>query len=147
MMKAYLIWFIASAIFVFLEIFVPGGIIVFLGLSGLLVSALLYFEFIDSAYMAFIVWFISSICMILFLRSFFMKYFEGDTSKQEIDEDKIANGMVALVTKDILPEEMGRIRFRDTTWGATSEDSIKEGENAIIIKQDGINWIVKKENS
>ncbi|PCH45309.1 MAG: hypothetical protein COC23_08100 [Hyphomicrobiales bacterium] len=66
---------IFGVILIFLEVVVPGGIIVFLGLSAGLISALVYFEIVTSIVTAITIWFIVSLFFMLGLRSFFMKYF------------------------------------------------------------------------
>jgi membrane protein implicated in regulation of membrane protease activity len=96
--------------------------------------------------MSFIIWFISSIIMLLGLRSFFMKYFEGKTRVQNTDEDIDAYGQNATVVESINPSKSGRIHFRGTTWSARSEVSIDKDEAVIVIGRDSNTWVVKKIN-
>ena len=64
-MEAWLIWSIVGAVMILLEFVVPGGIIVFLGISALLVGAGIYLEWITTIPEAFITWFMSSIFLML----------------------------------------------------------------------------------
>ena len=145
MEQAY-IWLICSVILIILEAVIPGGVIIFLGISGLVVFGLLKAGFVDSVYMRFIIWFIASIVMLLGLRSFFMKYFEGKTRVQNTDEDIDAYGQNATVIESINPSQNGRIYFRGTSWSAKSEVSIDKDETVIVIGRDSNTWVVKKIN-
>ena len=78
-MEAQKVWLVISLVLIFLEFIIPGGVVVFLGLSALLVYGLLCFGVIEGLFLSLIIWFISSIVMLLVLRSFFMKYFEGSS--------------------------------------------------------------------
>lgn len=142
-MSAQLIWFIVGVICIFLEIIIPGGIVVFLGVSAVIVAALIYFGVITSVVSAFLSWFILSIFMMFVLRSFVMKYFEGDSHRQNVDEDEDAKGAMVEVIEEILPHKEGRVRFRETTWVARSDEALVVGVSAIIEKRDGNKWIVK----
>lgn len=143
-MNSWIAWLIFSAVLMALEIILPGGIVVFLGIAGLIVSLGVYTQLIDSLPVALITWFISSLFLIIFLRSFFMKYFEGDSSVDGVDEDEDLIGSVASVTEDIKPHSEGRIRFRDSTWTARSDQSISSGTDVRIIGRDGIVLLVQK---
>ena len=63
-MQAWLIWIALWAVMMFLELIVPGGIIVFLGLASISVGAALYYELVTSTMMALLTWFITSIFFI-----------------------------------------------------------------------------------
>lgn len=142
-MTADKIWLIASVILIVLEFVIPGGVVVFLGLAGLLVYGLLSLGLIKGLYLSLIVWFISSIVMLLGLRSFFMKYFEGDSRVQSTNEDEDAYGQLVVVIEDVLPSLNGRINFRGSTWSAKSEEFIGKNDKAIIIGRDSNTWIIK----
>lgn len=142
-MEFWLIWGVAGLVMALLEIVLPGGIVVFLGAAAIAVSAALKFGIMTSPVNAFIAWFITSIVFILFLRSFFMKYFEGDSSVQDVDESKEGIGGIVEVVETIYPHKEGRVRFRDSTWGARSSQQIDIGQKAIIEHKDQNIWIVK----
>lgn len=136
-------WLIAGCLFILLEFIVPGAILSFLGLAALVVAGLLNFKIINSIVMALIVWFLVSLLFILILRSFVLRFMPSDSSVQNTDEDLDAIGSEVEVIESITPPQLGRIRFRDTTWGAKSDQSIKANSKAIITGRDGNNWIVK----
>lgn len=142
-MPIWLVWVISGIALMFLEFLIPGGIVSFAGIAAMIVGASIFYGFIDTVLMSFAMWFITSILLLILLRSFFMKYFEGDISVQNIDEDFQNIGTTVLVIESILPDKAGRIQFQGTTWRALSDESIKEGSKAKLYKRDGINWIVK----
>lgn len=142
-MEAWVIWLTVAISLMVAELIVPGGIVIFLGLSAMIVSGLLYSEWIISLTHALIAWFIVSIIFMFFVRSLFMKYFEGDSLVQEVDEDIQLIGKEVEVIEDVSPDMQGRIRMRDTTWVATSEETINQGELAIIQSIDGSTLIIK----
>ena len=72
-----------------------------------------------------------------------MKYFEGDSSIQNTDEDIDLEGSLVEVIERILPHKMGRVRFRDTTWNAISEEELEVGSKVVVNMRSGNNLIVK----
>ena len=128
---------------VILESLVPGGIIIFLGFSAIIVGGGLYMGYINDMVTAFLTWFILSIVSMLFLRSLFIKYFEGDTSLDNVDEDEDLKGGIVEVVEEILPHKEGRVRFRDSTWVALSDEEISVGKKAVISKRRGNKLEVK----
>ena len=142
-MKMYLAWVILGAILITAETIVPGGIVVFLGTSAVIVGLLVYFGVITNVVTAFITWFIISIISMLFLRSLFMKYFEGETSIDNVNEDEDILGKIVEVSELIEPHKEGRIRFGDSTWIARSDDTLTTDDKAVITGRDGNKFIVK----
>ena len=142
-MSQEMIWFIIGVVCIVSETIIPGGIIAFLGFAAVLVGSMLHFGFIATTTQAMLTWFVSSIAMLFILRSFFMKFFEGDSQIHETEEDAESIGKIVEVIEEIQPFHEGRIRYLDTTWQARSEEDIPEGAKAIITKRDGNVWIVK----
>lgn len=142
-MEIWLIWIIAGLILMALEFIIPGAIIVFLGMAAIIVGALIYTGLIASILHSFIAWFIISLLLMVVLRSLFVKYFEGNSYVQNVDEDEDSKGKIVEVIEDIEPFKDGRIKYLDTTWNARSDDEIKKGNKAIILARDGSTWIVR----
>lgn len=142
-MDAAVIWMACGAVFLFLEFLVPGGVISFLGLAAIVVGILQYTGVITNHVHAFTTFFIMSLVFILLLRSFFMKYFEGDSRVQNVDEDEDVVGSVVEVVEEILPHSEGRVKFRSSTWNARSDEALSVGVSAVIISRDDSTWIVK----
>jgi len=79
----------------------------------------------------------------LFLRSIFIKHFEGDSIIQNVDEDIDIDGSLVEVIEEIFPHKEGRVKFRDSSWTARSDENIKVAQRAIIIHRDGNTLIIK----
>lgn len=138
-----LMWIIFGAVLAALELIIPGAVLGFLGLAALIVGFAVHYGFIQGWVHALILWFISSIVLVLFLRSFVLRLMPGDFQVDNTDEDKDAMGSFVEVVEEIRPESVGRIKFRDTTWEAESDYSLSPGEEAVIIGRRGMRWIVK----
>jgi len=135
-------WLILGGLLIFLEVFIPGAILSFLGLSALIIGGLLHFQMISGFLYSMILWFILSIVFILFLRSFVLRFMPSVTEKQETCEEKHAEGSIVEVLERITPHGNGRIRFRDTSWEAHSEETLEKGAFAKIIASKDNGWIV-----
>ena len=132
-MQPWLIWMSLGIALMVAELLVPGGIVVFLGISAMVVSMAIYVGWISSVTYALLTWFITSIVFMLFLRSLFMKYFEGDSQIHDVDDNAGISGKIVEVIEEITPEQSGRVRMRDSTWVAKSEENFKIGDKAIIV--------------
>lgn len=142
-MEPWLIWLCVGGVLILLEFVVPGGIIVFIGIAAAIVGAGIYFEIINSLFEALITFFTSSIFLMLFLRSLFIKYFEGDSVIQNTNEDIDLVGSLVEAVEDVHPYKEGRVRFRDSTWRARSDEEIMSGAKATISGRDGNVLIIK----
>ena len=142
-MQAWAMWVVFGAVLVLLEIILPGGIVIFLGISSLIVGAGVYLGIIKTIVGALLTWFIVSIVSILFLRQLFIKYFEGDSEVQNVDEDADLIGSIVEVVDEVKPYKEGRVKFRDSFWPARSNEELKVGAKALIESRDGNKLIIK----
>lgn len=142
-METWMIWSIAGAILVLAELVIPGGVCIFLGLSALMVGGSIYFGWIETLFESLILWIFSSLVLLGFLRTFFISKFEGDSSVQNVDEDRDLEGTLGDVVETIYPHKEGRISLRGSTWNARSEQEIPSGHKAIVVGRDGNTIIVK----
>lgn len=142
-MEPWLIWVISGGTLIGLELLVPGGITIFVGLAAMIVGALIKFGVLIDPLDVAMTFLILSVILLLFLRTIFLRYFEGSSRKQNINEDLDAMGSIVLVMEDIHPYKEGRINFRGAGWQARSEEEIQKGSKAVISGRDGNTWIVK----
>ncbi len=139
-------WIILAAVFIVAELVIPGGIIIFLGIAGLIVAISMKLGFVASWANALTLWFISSLVLVVLLRGIAQKMLGGDSSVANTDEDVDAMGEIVEVVKTIGPgEAKGRVVFRDIRWNAVSDGSeIPAGEKAKIVYRDNITLVVEK---
>jgi len=142
-MQQWMIWLVVGAVFITLEMILPGGIVIFLGMGAATVSLGIYLGWITNWVSSFLTFFISSLVYILILRSLFIQYFEGDSSVQNVDEDNDLVGAIVEVADPIHSFEEGRVKFRDSYWPARSDEDIAAGKKAVIIERQGNILIVK----
>lgn len=138
-------WIILAVIFSLSEIFIPGGILLNLGLASLIVSMGVKFELLDTWVITLTTWFISA-SILLFVIYFFSDRFLNDEKTIENIYDEVdIFGKKVLVTEQIGPgTNAGRVEYQGTTWTALSDGSqIKAGSHATIVCKDNISLVVE----
>lgn len=143
------IWFILGIVFIISELFIPGFTIFFFGMGALItaVTALFVPAVADSYFLQLLVWLITSVLSLVFLRKRFANTFTGKLHKNQTDS---FIGKSAVVIDDIVDGKAGRISIRGTTWKAESLNNVKIYKNEkVIIKErkvsESLTFIVKKE--
>ncbi|TRX53179.1 NfeD family protein [Thalassomonas sp. M1454] len=128
------------------ELILPGGIVVFLGTSALIVAVTLQLDVIDSWVHAFTLWFILSIVLLLAFRNVSQKLVGGDTIIENTDENLDVFGQEVEVIETIGPgNKKGRILFQGSNWSALGDGSeITKGDKAKIVCRDNISYVVEK---
>lgn len=141
-----LFWLILGIVLIVLEFFIPGLVVVFLGAGAIIVGLLQALGILDSWITSIAAWFGSSFLFMISLRGVLKKYLPGDVSKDCIDEDEEAYGMIVEVLDTVSDHTNdGRIKFRGTTWSARCIDGeIEPGRRAKIVLRDHMVWIVEQ---
>lgn len=142
----FTLWFIAGVALMLLELVVPGGIVVFLGMSAVLVSLLLYTGIIDGWLSAFTVWFIGSLALFFSLRGLVNKLLPAHIERGKTDEDLDAYNEIAVVSQPIPAQGEGRINFRGSTWSARAhqaQQAIDVGTQVRVVLRDNLVWLVE----
>lgn len=137
-------WLIFGIVMMISEIFVPGLVVIFLGLAAIIVAAGRWSGLIEGILNSFTYWFILSLGIVMGLRGIVSKFFPGQTSKKAASDDEEAVGRIVEVLEEVGSDhENGRIRFRGTTWKACSEyGRIFPGQKAKIYARRDMVWIV-----
>lgn len=139
------IFFIGGALLMLLEIFIPGGVSFFLGLSGVIVGVLRLLGFLVDPGSSVLTWLLSSIGLILFMRPLVMKYWGGESYFKLADEDYEAIDEIVEVIEPVNPyDNSGRIRYQGISWQArTLEGKLPGGAKARIKYRDNVTWIIE----
>lgn len=130
----WLVWFLIGIGLAFLELYLPGFIVLFFGLGCWFVagSLLLWDLSLNQQLLIFLV---TTIVSLLLLRKWVMQIFRGASSdKQDDDFDDFPKGTHVRVMKTITPTEYGRIQYRGTAWYATAEETIEQGATVEIMR-------------
>lgn len=87
----------------------------------------------------------ATVASVLVFRRKFRTLFQGDTISPE-SHRLDWTGKRALVLEAIAPGKPGRIKFRGTSWKASSlDESIPEGVEVCIVEQDGMSCLVSRQ--
>jgi len=143
--QLFWIWLIVGGVLMVAELVIPGLITVFLGIAGVIIALGYKLGLLSEIIPGIIIWFILSLFLVFVLRELIQKWMPGESRHKEINEDTDAFGSIVEVIEDIRIEDSnGRIKFRGTTWQATtSAPLIEKGSKAKIITRDNLVWIVE----
>ena len=145
-LSPFLLWFLCGVVFLVLELFVPGFILIFFT-AGAWVAAIATL-FIDITLTGqILIFIIASLVSLFTLRKYSLKTFKGKT-RDNIDDDYTVSkiGKTAVVTKSISPHVPGEIKVLGSYWRAIAEMEIAEGQSVLIVSQeseDGLTFKVK----
>lgn len=133
LLPTWLIWFILGFVFVFLELFLPGFILLFFAI-GCLVTTLIVLIWDLNLALQILIFTGVSVTSLLLLRNWMMQTFRGASdSLHEQDFDDFPEGEHVQVLKTITPDKNGRIMYRGSTWEAAAEEIIESGETVEIV--------------
>jgi membrane protein implicated in regulation of membrane protease activity len=129
----WLIWFLLGVVLAFLELLLPGFIVLFFGIGCWVVAgALLIWDLsVTQQVMLFI---IGTIASILLLRKLLMRVFRGAARDGDADFDDFPHGAHVKVVRRITPAVNGRIYHRGTPWDAAADEEIEEGATVEIVR-------------
>lgn len=132
----------------FLELALPGFIMFFFGLAALITALVAWLTPIDIAWQLGI-FIVASLLSLLTLRDVIQRrFFTTDDAEdgEEPDEDVnlAAPGDRAVVAVAIAPPAEGRINYSGSSWRATADEMIDEGEIVAVVRQDNLTIHVEK---
>ena len=128
-----------------LELVLPGGIVMCLGLSALTMGCLQFFGVLQDPTQCFMIFAIFSVVLVFPMQWFLRKMAPAsDYSISNTNEDLENCGQVVTVSETVLREQAtGRIRFQGSDWPALSAGgTFPVGSQVKIIGRDNLVWIV-----
>ena len=133
-LSAWLIWFVLGIGLAFLELLMPGFIVLFFGIGCWIVAgALLIWNLTVAQQIGLFIG--GTIASIVLLRRLLMRVFRGlSSSSAQADFDDFPKGEHVKVIRRISPDRKGRILYRGAPWDATSDEEIVEGEMVQLIR-------------
>ena len=147
MFNPTIVWFVMGLTLALLEFAVPGVILIFFGVGAWIVAVSTYLGLTGSFESQVLLFSISSILLLIFLRKWIKGKFYGHVRDvqdltQNLDE---FTGKTVVVIQDVIPGKPGgTVEFKGSTWTAVCDEHIKSGELAIIAKVDGITLKIKR---
>ncbi len=139
-----LFWLILGITLIILELFIPGLIVIFFGISAILMAILIYLGFITNIFYQFLLWSILSIILVLTLRKLTIKFYPS-SEKYQFSKDSLERKK-GIVVEEINPHVgSGRVKISGSYWKAISDDGtiIPVGKEIIVVRQDGLLLYVK----
>jgi membrane protein implicated in regulation of membrane protease activity len=146
-----LIWITAGFILVLLELFAPGFILVFVGLSALITGVGIWLGMPSTGAVPWLVFSILTILQIVLLRRYCQKWFRGETVSGKdhagLDVDFVGKPADVLSGFQQADSEgkrfSGRVSYRGSQWDAICKESLQSGQRVTIVGRDGMILIVR----
>ena len=134
-----LLWFIAGLVLLLTELFAPSLILVFFGLGAWIVTAL-YLLFNIGLPTQLIVFPVSSIVLLVFLRNKLKPVFLGYVSSKQNSGQNMDDFFEkeAVVVARIEPGKPGKVEFNGVAWDAVSDSIIDVDSRVKIIDRSGL---------
>ena len=139
------IWLALGIILVAMEIIVPGFVIFWFGLSGLITAFFSFTGIIENQIYLWILFFVSSIAFLSLWFSVLKKRF----SKEKDERDPTLIHLGGKCIADIEKGRPGEVELYEnyhglTKWKAESYETILAGEEIQVVEASGIKLIVKR---
>jgi len=134
-----LLWFIAGLVLLLTELFTPSLILMFFGLGAWIVTAL-YLLFNIELPTQLIVFAVSSIVLLVFLRKKLKPVFLGYVSSKQNTGQNMDDFFEkeAVVVARIEPGKPGKVEFNGVAWDAVSDSIIDVDSRVQIIDRSGL---------
>ena len=138
-------WIILAILFACLEIFVPGGILLNLGIASLVVAIGVQQQILDTWVLTLTAWFIIATFLLILVYFITERFFPGETTIENVFEELDIYGKNVHVIEQIGPgTSAGRVEFQGTTWTALGDGSvIPAGSQASIVCKENISLVVE----
>lgn len=141
-MPLWIVWLIACAVMLVIEIFTVGFLMFFPAIGAFL--AFLCAIFGLGSEVQIVVFAISSTLMIIFIRPIITKFFKTKDINMNSKSVLGKNGVVIKEIDNL--NRKGQVKVSGEVWSAisSSNESIEEGATIIVEKIDGVKLVVKK---
>lgn len=143
-LKPEIIWFLIGLLLMLLEFAMPGLIIMFFGIGACVTALVCIFADI-SVNVQILIFLITSIVALLALRRAIKNVFTGkSTYATGNDYDKTDSvGQTAAAKQNIAKGATGKVEFQGSDWNAVALENIAEGQQVLIVGQEGLTLKVK----
>ena len=141
-----LYWLIIGVILFVLEMVLPGFILFFFAVGALITALIAYLFPLGEAWQL-TLFMAASLLSLFLLRDLIQKrFFSSAREQQEADIDQvlIPAGERGVVSVTIAPPGEGRIKCAGSSWRATADERIEEGEIVAVVRQKGLVIHVEK---
>lgn len=134
-----MVWLILIVSFLIIEALSLNLVTIWFAFGSLCAFICSYFT--DNMLIQIVIFVVTTVISLIFTKPLFDKYIKKNIEKTNFD---MIIGKVGIVTKDITPNENGRVKVSGKSWMASSKEKINEGAEVEILKIEGAKIIVKK---
>lgn len=141
-----LYWLIIGVILFVLEMVLPGFVLFFFAM-GAFITALIAYLFPLAAAWQLALFMAASLLSLFLLRDLIQRRFftaAADHRDADTDQALIPAGERGVVSVTIAPPGEGRIKCAGSSWRATADERIEEGEIVAVVRQQGLVIHVEK---
>lgn len=139
-------WVLLGLVLLAAEMATPGGFyILFFGLAALIVGALAGLEWLNTAWLQWLLFSILSLISLFLFRNSLLVWMKArEPVGQEVDS---MVGETAVLTEDLPPGAVGKVELRGTTWSARNagQTVLTKGHRARVERVDGLTLLIKPE--
>ena len=140
------IWLAIGLVLMGVEIIVPGFVIFWFGIGGIITSVLTKLNILNIPELQFLVFFVSSLLFMAAWFLYFKRYFKKTDNADA--RDPTLMDLKGKVIQKIAPGSPGRVELNDyyhgiKEWKAESDTIIEPGDLIEVIESKGINLVVK----
>ena len=136
-------WLLLGLVLLAAEMATPGGFyILFFGLAALIVGALAGLEWLNTAWLQWLLFSVLSMISLFLFRNSLLVWMKAHEPAGP-DVDSLV-GELAVLTEDLPPGELGKVELRGPTWSArnTGQTVLTKGHRARVQRVDGLTlWI------
>jgi len=142
-----LVWLAVGIVIMAMEILLPGFVIFWFGLGGLLTALGVYTGLLRSAEAQWLFFFVSSLALLGLWFGVLKKKLAGGKTADSRDPTLI--DLKGVCTRAVRPGMPGEVELYDNfhgikNWQAESADDIPEGEEIRVVEARGIKLVVAK---
>jgi membrane protein implicated in regulation of membrane protease activity len=139
-------WLLFGLVLFVAEMATPGGFyILFFGLAALIVGALAGLEWLNTAWLQWLLFSVlSMISLFLFRNSLLVWMKAHEPAGPDVDS---MIGETAVLTEDVPPGDLGKVELRGTTWSARNAGPmvLTKGRRARVERVEGLTLWIKPE--
>jgi membrane protein implicated in regulation of membrane protease activity len=139
-------WLLLGLVLLAAEMATPGGFyILFFGLAALIVGALAGLEWLNTAWLQWLLFSILSLISLFLFRNSFLVWMKAhEPVGQDVDS---MVGETAVLMEDLPPGALGKVELRGTTWSARNagQTVLTKGHRARVERVDALTLWIKSE--
>jgi inner membrane protein len=147
MLDPALYWLIIGVMLFVLELVLPGFVLFFFAAGAMLTALVAWLAPTTSIAMQLGLFIVASLGTLLSLRGLIQKRFFASvpsTEGEDVDRQMAVPGDRGVVCNTIVPPAEGRIKYSGSSWRATADERIEEGEIIAVVRQKGLVIHVEK---